>query len=1001
MFKRIRLKQVFFPLILCLTVLVISYTNYIPGTWLSGWDTLHPEFDFPEYFKRIFSVWQEHQGLGAPAAQAHGAEIPRLIIYYLSSLILPASFLRYGYFFLTLMVGVLGVYFFIKELNKHHTKALTTFQTEIIAFVSALFYLLNLATLQTYVLPLEMFATHFASLGWIFLVSTKFIFEGGKKNLIYFGLITLFSTPIAHTPTLFYVFFGVFVLYLLSLSAIQKKLKKGILLIILTLLINSFWLLPNIYYVINFGDTVVESKISTQFSARAFQVGQNYGNILDTALLKNFLFEWGEYNNKQGDFNYILQDFDTHLKQPGVTNIGYFFFILSISGVIISILKKSAVGISFWAVLVVPFFFICNDNILFKFVYDNILSKNSIFKEALRFPFTKFSVLLAFSYVVYFSIFLSFIFSSLSKLRRKTNISLSILVLVLLSSLLICFTLPFFRGNLINHKMKAAIPNEYFQMFSWFKTQDSSERIAYLPMNTFWGWTYYNWGYEGAGFLWFGLRQPTLNREFDRWMSTNEGFHWEASQAIYSKNLPLFEQVLAKYKVKWLILDSNVIDVSSAKSTYLDQFLALIQNSSVITQSRKFNNLSVFNVENADHPQKFVSLDSNLPAVEPPLKFTNFDQGYSLTGDYADLSQTDIYYPFRQLFSNQLQPQSYTVTENDDEIILTSVVPQAVTNYQLLLPSQTTKLLPWFDASQLEEAGFTIPKVNFDGSLLQVEIPKVKSLYSAVIDPTKLAITNNVNCDYLAFSENEYSGQVENELVGQQLRLKSRHASNCSARFVLPQLPQHLGYLISVQSRNLSGNSLLFWLENMNARRADLETYLPKSNSLQTYYFFQPPMEEFGTGYTLHFDNWSFNKDETMNDLGVVSIYPIQWDFLTNIAFVRPGFQESSNMIPLDSVNHQTPYLYTVKINNDNKQKILSLFQSFDPGWQAWFYPGKFPLQRLENHVKVNNWANGWEVGPDMSGTIIIFYWPQLLMWTGFSLFITTFAIILFKRTKS
>ncbi len=169
------MRYLILPSLLLFVVVIISTQNYIPGTYLSGWDTLHPEFDFPEYFKRIFSVWQEHQGLGAAPAQAQAAEIPRLIIYYLSSLVLPTSFLRYGYFFLTLIVGVLGVYYFIKELIKHQESALTNLQKDVVAFLSALFYLLNLATLQTYVLPLEMFATHFATLGWIFLFSTKYI----------------------------------------------------------------------------------------------------------------------------------------------------------------------------------------------------------------------------------------------------------------------------------------------------------------------------------------------------------------------------------------------------------------------------------------------------------------------------------------------------------------------------------------------------------------------------------------------------------------------------------------------------------------------------------------------------------------------------------------------------------------------------------------------------------------------------------------------------------
>ncbi|MDO8573548.1 MAG: hypothetical protein Q7R77_02245 [Candidatus Daviesbacteria bacterium] len=1005
-FKYIR--HLIFPGLLLFVVVVIAIQNYVPGTYLSGWDTLHPEFDFPEYFKRIFSVWQEHQGLGAAPAQAQAAEIPRLIIYYLSSLVLPTSFLRYGYFFLTLIVGVLGVYYFIKELIKHQK----------VAFLSALFYLLNLATLQTYVLPLEMFATHFATLGWIFLFSTKYILSGGKKNLLLFAIVALFTAPIAHTPTLFYVFFVVFALFIATLSIIKKKFKKGFLLLVLTLLINSFWILPNIYYVVNYGNTVVESKIHSQFSARAFQVGKNYGSIFDTAILKNFLFEWGEYNNTQDQFGYILKDWDTHLKQPGVVLIGLFFFALSMVGLVIAIFKRHIVGIALWPVLLLPFFFISNDNFLFQFIYDHLLSKNTIFKEALRFLFSKFSIMLAFAYVIYFSFTVSFVFSNISRLGRKISVFLTMLILVWLTSALIYFMWPLFSGNLINYKMKVKIPNEYFEMFNWFESQDPTERIAYLPMNTFWGWTYYNWGYEGAGFVWFGLRQPILNREFDRWIPTNEGFYWEASHALYSQNLPLFESVLAKYKVNWIILDQDVVDVSSAKSTYQEQFLSLIKGSSKITRSQKFNNILVFRVQNTDYVQKFVSLASNLPVISPVYKWGDVDQGFSAVGDYISLTQaseqyqTDIYYPFRELFSNQSSsPHPYWIEENDQEIILSSNVPKEVANYQLDLPYQISKPQPWFDQTKLEEAGFTIPKVSFDGSLLQIRIPKVKSLYSAEIDPSKQQITNNVNCDYLGFSQNLFVGEVSNEIVESQqlLRLRSRHASNCSARFILSQLPHHLGYFISVQARNLVGNSLLFWLENLNARRADLELYLParpaggpKSNKLQTYYFFQPPMEEFGTGYTLHFDNWSFNQDETVNELGKVSIYPIQWDFLTHIAFKKPNFQVISQVVPLQSVDHPAPYLYTVKINNnDNQNKTLSLFQSFDPGWQAWLYPREFPLQRLENHVKVNNWANGWEILPGQTGTVIIFYWPQLLEWGGFVLMIGTFIFLLFHKIPS
>ena len=53
---------------LSLISLILCITNYIPGTFLSGWDTLHPEFNFGLNFERtIFGVFRIEQGLGAVA----------------------------------------------------------------------------------------------------------------------------------------------------------------------------------------------------------------------------------------------------------------------------------------------------------------------------------------------------------------------------------------------------------------------------------------------------------------------------------------------------------------------------------------------------------------------------------------------------------------------------------------------------------------------------------------------------------------------------------------------------------------------------------------------------------------------------------------------------------------------------------------------------------------------------------------------------------------------
>ncbi|MCJ7804358.1 hypothetical protein MUP35_01300, partial [Patescibacteria group bacterium] len=290
-----------FPILLVCLTIVLCIVNFKPGNWLSGWDTLHPEFDFLLNIKRAISgVWMEHQGLGAVASQAHPAEIPRIIILFLSSLILPVSFLRYFYFFLCLILGPLGVYFFLAKIIFKDKNKL---ERDIFSFLGALFYLLNLGTLQHFYVPLEIFATHFASLGWLFLFTTQYLETKKKKYLWFFALVTLLSTSMAHTATLFYAYFLGLVIYLFSFiffSSAKNRLpllKKGFIIILITLAINAFWLLPNLYYVFSHGGEVVNSKIHRLFTDEAISQGRDFANLKDTALIKNFLFNWGELIN--------------------------------------------------------------------------------------------------------------------------------------------------------------------------------------------------------------------------------------------------------------------------------------------------------------------------------------------------------------------------------------------------------------------------------------------------------------------------------------------------------------------------------------------------------------------------------------------------------------------------------------------------------------------------------------------------------------------------------
>lgn len=646
------IKANIFPILLVIITLLICSANYQEGTILSGWDTLHPEFNFPEYFKRIFfGVWQEHQGLGALATQAHASEIARMFIYFPLSFFLPENFLRYSYFFLTIILGPLGIYFLIiKKVLPGKTLA-----NEVSAFLGGLFYLLNLGTLQHFYVPFEMFATHFATLPWLFLLAIDYLEKRSIKTLLIFYIVSFLSASMAHTSTLWFAFLGGFLIFLTTYILFRKNyredLKSLLIIIIIFLLANTFWLLPNLYFLINQGDSISNSKIHSLFSEEAFAQNQAFGNIKDVLIFKNFLFNWGEYIG-ENKFDYLLNEWNIHLKNPVVLLIGYLFALISLIGIIFAILKKNKIAISLLTLLLFSYFFWFNANPPVGFIYDFLRENIPLFKEAFRFPFTKFSIFLVFCMSIYFSLGISLIIKLLSRFRGQKIVSYYVLFIVVTA--LIYYMLPAFKGNFISPSMKVKIPQNYEQVFEWFENE-SSGRVANLPIHSFWGWIYYDWQYQGAGFLWFGIKQPLLDREFDRWGKFNEQYYREMSQAVYLKNQKLFDNVIKKYDISYLFVDRSVIAPgpgADPKILFVNEISDLLNKSSLLKDENDFGPISLYKTKS---PPDSLYLLKNAKSVSPQVSAFYEDFIFEKYSDYITSDGALLNFPFMELINNQNQ----------------------------------------------------------------------------------------------------------------------------------------------------------------------------------------------------------------------------------------------------------------------------------------------------------------------------------------------------------
>ena len=932
-----------YPLLIAGIAWWICITTYVPGSWLTGWDTLHPEFNFPLAFERIFSgVWREEQGFGTVAGHSHMSELPRYVVLWIFSLVAPLSMVRYLYIFACFIAGPVGVYYFV-------TYILPAKDAGHAAFLSGLMYICNIAVLHHLLVPFEMFPTHYAFLPWLFLYATKYIREQSRMSLVVFSALTFFASPMAYAAQLWYVYCISLVMYtsVISWKAAGHAFKQLVVICAVTVCINAFWLFPHLYHVIHNAHWIPESHINSLFSERMFLYNQSRGTFYDVAILQGALYDFLHYDGER--FTSLFEDVSSHLNNPFIMGIGYAIFALVVFGMVLVVFRKNWYGIAIIPVFVGAYIFLTSASDVSRWIFSWLFTALPLVKEAMRSPYTKFSLVLLFSYSVFFGYAMWWVHSWFSWWGKK-------LATGIVAFFLIVYMLPLFQGKLIEKHMKVAIPDDYFSLFSFFREQDASSHVAFLPAQALWGWEYYRWGYQGAGFVWFGIPQTSIVRDADSWSPQNENFYAEFSYAMYSGNEKAVDRVLEKYSVSWVVIDHHKISPDDPKSTYLERIEDSAQKSNRLKKVQTFGAIDVYEVT---LPYRMKTFGRVVRAVEagPLYTYAQDDKAFEEYGTYytktsgehgSDSSLPSIYYPFRSLFTGKGQDaHEFTVRE--------------------------------------EDGGYAVESI--DDPSIRVTVPFIKGngTYDS-FDDALLPEREVSRCD------RKKTGFVEKiPLPDGSIELISQDASNC-LDIPLPNLTHRQGYIIHVDSKHYEGMSLLFALVNKNSNRQDILSQLPYADTMS--YFIVPPMEMYGQGYGLFFDNVGIGHIPTRNQLGRIRVQPFPYEYIRSLKLVS------------DTIVSNRLFVYA---------------QNYDNGWMAYLVhcdddslrcriQKTMPMlfgRRLNDHVEVNNWANGWIVDdvcpPAMTddecrSSIKSLFWPQYTEYAGFLVAICTFSVVLFRK---
>ena len=987
-----KFKKFFFPILIILITVFICFLNYTPHTFLTGWDTLHPELNFSLNFKRLLTLWHSEQGLGAIPAHAQISDLPRVFILYLFHFILPLNFLRYSYIFLCFILGPLGIYLLIKNLFEKSKN------NSLIGFITAILYIFNLSTVQQFYVPFEMFPTQWAFLPWIILFSLKYLKNNSRKNLILFSIITIFATPQAYASQLWYAFFFIYTLFLFLYSYFYKSFKNSKKLIIFTLLLNAFWLIPNLFYIFTSSSTPKLNRDNRLYSQEYLYKNRANGYISDSTLVKGFYIDWSIYNFSQKSFTKLMPQWQNHFDNPIVPIIGYFIFAISLLGLIISFFKKDKLFISLSPFFIIPFILLSNRLPIFSQFFD-FLIQNSTIRESFRFIFTKLSILQIFGFVIFFSYTLNFIFSKIKKPKTIHLIS----VLIIFSNVFYCY--PILTGNLISSKVRINIPSEYFDVWNFMNSQDNG-RVLSLPLNQSSGWQYYNWEYQGSGFLWFNLKQNLLDRDSDRWNNQNEQSYKEFFNSLYSQNDQQFFQSFQKYQINYLIWDQNIINPSAKNNDQItfkkeiNDLLDQLISQNKIKQIYQKGSLSVYKTEISQFSSKTQEINN---FVKPQYQWGYFDSANS--NNYLTDNTKGTFYPFRDILNDtqKIDTNKIGIKNINDQwqVILND------NNHQSLLPSikSTEILIPvsvYFQSNQKSSSKiffqFPLPQEIISSLKTEFEIsPKIKSIqindqqFSFDQKNFDLQYLGTVNIfvnqdNYLDDKIIDFNFQSSPSFYLNQISFNPKSLDfNPNKQFNtlnktdsynlnLLNLPHSFGYILAIKSQYISGIPLRLCLQNEYSFLCSIEDEVNKNKTSNWDYFLIPSTGE-NIGYNLSISNVSYGNFPSKSTLEQISVIPIPFNLLSQI-------------------KSETPNINT----NNNSWFILN--QSYNKFWIA-FYFDHFKPVFLQNHILYNNWANAWSIPSsyDLSSKIYILFWPQIFEFIGIGLTITT-LIWSIKRTK-
>lgn len=970
-----------------------------------GWDNLQTElYPWLAVKRAWFSTWQEYQSFGHMAGLAHGADIVRAIGMFFVSFLLPQYTQRYVFHMGMLLFGVWGMYKLLCFLLQKSGLSRSSIVSP--ALLGALFYLLNVATMQMFALPFEAFSIFFAALPWQVWIFFHAIVPSDnheekktwKGKILLLFLINILSTPQAYIQTLFVVYMLVLVLLTLGLLLVYREhfvsfagRALGVGMVILA--INAFWLLPQVYFFQSSSSVVQDAKINTMSTDDMYYLNREKGTWKDFFFFRGFYSDTRDYTGTP-----LFAEWQDHFAHPFFLGIAVLCTMVWLYGLFL----PGRMHIPFILLLFLVATALISAELPFSFFNEQIRSL-ALLDQIFRTPFTKFATV----YTLVASYFFAWgveclgtqmgnVFRSYKQFSQRVPQFLFWGIF----GILIAYAWPAFRGDVFAPTMQRALPSSYHDAMEYFRTQDTNTRIALLPDDTFWGWYRHEWGYNGSGFLWYGIEQPIVSRTFDVWNYAGESAYWEMVYALQQKDTALFETVLEKYAIDFILLDESVRSLSSrTEASPLPLLREVLAKSDFLQKEQIWGDLTLYRISSPLPRKQFVSLFADMPNGGPAVRRMEYDPLYTTYGTYMSsaLLPFEIYSPFLGVFTQvRSRVTHWQIDQTDDSMRI--MVPYYEDSKRFLPPVSSSPPVMVYQQNMLREVDVS-PSVSIDTDTIVGSFPRV------IVHQFDGQDAHLSSCQ----SANLQNQKIPIEEDG-SLLLSARGGNAACVSFASSFLDQQYSYLVQVDTEHVEGRLPHFYIIDQTTDQRIVEDYL---SSPRQYYILPPRKNAYGFDYTFTLRALSHSNLDTTYRIRGITVYAFPHEQLQQYIISTSG-EEKKNALFFENfvVQHPSYDRYRVSVREGGAGKTLVVAQQYHTGWKAFvqkqkpsgwdsFFPRVAPFWTGDqmNHVRINNWANGW-ILPDNAlqsaeQDIIILFLPQYYQYLGFGLLIVVGVLIL------